>query len=91
LFSFYCIRTIFENQSKLAHSWLSEVAKTFGVSDCYEKKSSKEKVIENFAAYKKYNIQSTPTIILNGRKIEGAIPVENFEIIMDELLKRSGK
>jgi len=82
---------IFENQSKLAHSWLSEVAKTFGVSDCYEKKSSKEKVIENFAAYKKYNIQSTPTIILNGRKIEGAIPVENFEIIMDELLKRSGK
>lgn len=81
----------FENQPSISADWLSEAAKTFGVSDCYEKGESKAKVMENFNNYKKYNIQSTPTVILNGRKIEGAIPQSSFEIIMDELLKRAGQ
>ena len=82
---------IFENQAMLSANWLSETAKTFGVSDCYEKSGSKDKVMTNFNNYKKYKIQSTPTVILNGKKIEGAIPQASFEIIIDELLIRAGQ
>jgi len=79
---------LFEGQSMLSSNWLTETAKTYGVSECYAKKESKAKVMKNFNNYRKYNIQSTPTIIINGRKIEGAIPLNNFKIILDELLKR---
>jgi len=82
---------LFENQAMLSANWLSETAKTFGVSDCYEKSESKDKVMTNFNNYKKYKIQSTPTVILNGKKIEGAIPQASFEIIIDELLIRAGQ
>jgi protein-disulfide isomerase len=82
---------IFKNQSLLNANWLSKAAEKFGVSKCYEDRASKEQVMKNFQNYKKYNVQSTPTVILNGRKIEGAIPVKSFEILLDEILKRASK
>jgi protein-disulfide isomerase len=36
----------------------------------------------------KFNLRSTPTIIINGKKIEGSIPTPQFFAIFDELLKK---
>ena len=83
--------TFSNTQKMLSTEWLTEAAKTFGVSECYEKRASKAKVMENFSNWKKYKVKSTPTIIINGRKIEGAIPLKNFEMILDELVIRAGQ
>lgn len=80
---------IFEKQEFLSDQFLSDTAKKFNVEECFKNSSSKATVGEVIALSKKYNISSTPTSILNGKKIEGAIPIESFEIIIDELLNRA--
>jgi protein-disulfide isomerase len=80
---------IFEKQEFLSDQFFLDTAKKFNVEECFKNSSSKSIVGEVIALSKKYNISSTPTSILNGKKIEGAIPLESFEIIMDELLNRA--
>ena len=38
-----------------------------------------------------YNIKSTPTLLINGRKIEGVLMPNQLSIILDNLLKKKGK
>jgi protein-disulfide isomerase len=38
-----------------------------------------------------FNIKSTPTIILNGKKIEGTIPNGQFFAIFDDILSSTTK
>ena len=80
---------LFENQESLSDEFLTKTAIKFKVEECFKNSSKKSEVQEVIALSKKYNIVSTPTNILNGRKIEGAIPLESFEIIIDELLNRA--
>ena len=35
-------------------------------------------------------MRSTPTFFVNGRKLEGAVPYENFKAVIDEALAASG-
>ncbi len=78
---------IFQNQESLSSEFLQQTAKKFNVEECYKISSTKKVVQDIMANSKKYHITSTPTVILNGKKIEGAIPIESFEIIIDYLLK----
>jgi predicted DsbA family dithiol-disulfide isomerase/uncharacterized membrane protein len=78
---------IFQNQEILSTEFLEKTAKKFNVEECYKKEASKALVKETIEISKKYNIASTPTNILNGRKIEGALPIETWEILIDDLLK----
>jgi protein-disulfide isomerase len=40
-------------------------------------------------AVKKHGVQSTPTFFINGTKIEGAQPFENFKKVIDEALEKA--
>ena len=80
---------IFENQESLSPEFLLATAKKFNVLECFKSSSTKSRVQELLTLSKKYNITSTPTTILNSKKIEGAIPLESFEIIIDELVNRA--
>jgi protein-disulfide isomerase len=40
-------------------------------------------------AVKKHGVKSTPTFFINGTKIEGAQPFENFKKIIDEALAKA--
>lgn len=80
---------IFENQESLSDQFLNDAAKKFNLEECFKNSSTKSTVVEVMGNAKKYNITSTPTSILNGRKIEGAIPVESFEILIEELINRA--
>ena len=33
---------------------------------------------------KKYKVQSTPTFIINGKKIDGGLPIEQFRKVLDQ-------
>jgi protein-disulfide isomerase len=52
---------------------------------------TKDKISKIIAAAEGYNVASTPTFLLNGVKIEGALPIDQLSIILDEIIRRSGK
>ena len=56
---------------------------------CLDNEQIKNKVIEAINQGTKFNLKSTPTIIVNGKKIEGTIPNTQFFAIFDDIL--SGK
>ena len=82
---------IFAHQSDLKGGILTELAKKHGGEDCIANEENKTKVIHAVNAATQFNIKSTPTIILNGKKIEGTIPNGQFFAIFDDILSSAKK
>ena len=78
---------IFANQDKLGQSILAELAKKYGLVNCVTEEV-KNKVIASINQGLKFNLKSTPTIIVNGRKIEGTIPNRQFFAIFEDILSK---
>jgi protein-disulfide isomerase len=78
---------IFANQDKLTQGILGDLAKKHGLENCVNDEI-KNKVIEAINQGTKYNLKSTPTIIVNGKKIEGTIPNRQFFAIFDDILSK---
>ena len=64
---------LFEEQAKLDHKWINQLAKDKKIEDCVNDPKTKTKVQEYLATAEKYNVKGTPTFILNGKKIEAAL------------------
>lgn len=79
---------IFANQAGLSQTWLEEYAKKEGVLDCMKSPETKEKVVSILKQAEQFNIKVTPSMVVNGKKIEGALPISQLFIILDELAKR---
>ena len=77
---------IFANQEKLASGILNDLAKKHDLAGCIDNKENMNKVIEAINQGTKYNLKSTPTIIVNGKKIEGTIPNRQFMAIFEDIL-----
>lgn len=77
---------IFANQDKLQSGVLADLAKKYELNGCLENETIKNRVIEAINQGTKYNLKSTPTIIVNGRKIEGTIPNNQFFAIFEDIL-----
>lgn len=78
---------IFANQDKLKTGVLSELAKKHALESCIGNEEMKNKVIATINAATQFNLKSTPTIIVNGKKIEGTIPSGQFFAIFEDILK----
>ena len=77
---------IFANQENLSFEWIESVAKREGVLDCFKADETKNAVIEMVKSAAPFNVQSTPTMLVNGKKISGALPSNQLFIIFDEIL-----
>ena len=77
---------IFANQDKLGDGILADIAKKRNLTNCIENAEVKNKVVESINQGTKFNLKSTPTIIVNGKKIEGTIPNRQFFAIFDDIL-----
>lgn len=77
---------IFANQDKLGSGILAEMAKKRNLSSCFTNTEVVNKVIGLINQGTKFNLKSTPTIIVNGKKIEGTIPNRQFFAIFDDIL-----
>lgn len=77
---------IFAGQESLPKGILNELAKKHNLTGCLDNTEIKNKVIEAINQGTKYNIKSTPTIIVNGKKIEGTIPNRQFFAIFEAIL-----
>lgn len=81
---------IFASQENLKNGALADLAKKYG-EKCIGDEANKNKVITAINAATQFNIKSTPTIILNGKKIEGTIPNGQFFAIFDDILSGAKK
>ena len=79
---------IFNKIETISSDWLDRYAKNKNVYDCMNDIKTKEVVVKLINIGKDFNIQATPTLILNGVKIEGVLPIPQLIIIMDEILRR---
>jgi len=80
---------IFANQQSLDSAWLTNKAKEMGLSECVAKPETKKAVADLVEVGNGFNVHSTPTMLVNGVKIEGVLPLNQLEIILDELIRRA--
>lgn len=60
-------------------------------ADCYDNKKTLARVKADMAEGQSVGVTGTPAFIINGRKISGAQPFQNFKAIIDDELQRAGK
>lgn len=77
---------IFANQAKFPDGVLQDIAKKHDLKGCGENPEILAKVVTAINQGTKFNLKSTPTIILNGKKIEGTIPSAQFFAIFEDIL-----
>ncbi len=82
---------IFENQGNLSTDWLQSYAKRENVLDCMNSTETKEQVISMIKQAAPFSVRSTPTLLINGKKIEGVLPLNQMKVILDEILKDAQK
>ncbi len=79
---------IFEDQGKIDNEFLDNLAKQYGVTDCMNSEETKKKVVDYIKTGDQFNVQSTPTFFVNGKKIEGALPVIQMKAIIESILTK---
>ena len=77
---------IFEHQSDIDDEWIQEKIKDENVAECYSNKETMEKLISVVDIGNEIGVKSTPTFLLNNKKIEGVLPLRQLYILMDSLL-----
>jgi protein-disulfide isomerase/uncharacterized membrane protein len=82
---------IFKHQADLSHKWLDDYAQKEGVTDCVKSKATKENIVNIIKGAEKFKIRSTPSMLINGVKIEGVLPLGQIFIILDHLLTKNGQ
>ena len=74
---------IYDNQRELSINNIEKWAKSLGLSDkqisqCRDSKDIKNKLIDDIKEAKKADLQGTPTIYINGHRLEGGSSIENI-------------
>jgi len=88
---------MYENQSALSADALKDTAKRLGLKTegfdaCMSDPGTKEAVESDQAAAEELDVTSTPYFFINGRPLNGSVPVERFEsLISDELRRAAAK
>ncbi|MGB0453294.1 MAG: thioredoxin domain-containing protein [Bacteriovoracaceae bacterium] len=80
---------VFNNQATLSKKWLDDYAKKEGVEECYNGPEIKNTVVQMIDEAKTFSVKSTPTMLVNGVKIEGVFPPTQMFILIEELIKRA--
>jgi len=78
---------IFAEQQQLSLGLVTNLAKEYNLNNCVDNPTVTEKVISFINQASKFNLKSTPTMIINGKKIEGSIPNVQFFAIFDDILE----
>jgi protein-disulfide isomerase len=85
---------IFENQKDLSDDNLSKIAGELGLNVAKYKAALKEEKYEaaieaDQEAAEAFKANGTPHFFINGRRLSGAQPFENFQKVIDEEIKRA--
>lgn len=78
---------IFANQKDINPKNLVKWEKDFGLSGCFKNTDLQDIVQQTLNAGKKYKLKSTPTMVINGKKIEGGLSTPMLRAILKSLIK----
>ena len=84
--------TIYKNQEKWTSGTNLEIVKNLGISSqmfnkCLNDETIADKILnERIDGQRKYSINSTPTIIINEKKLEGSVNFKNIEKKIEKLI-----
>ncbi|MBI5147918.1 MAG: DsbA family protein [Parcubacteria group bacterium] len=81
-----------ENNGNLTREKFLEIADSLGLNsgsfaECFDSKKYLSEVEKDYEDGQAAGVRSTPTIFVNGRKFEGALPYETFKKAIEEALK----
>jgi protein-disulfide isomerase/uncharacterized membrane protein len=80
---------IFQKQSEINLESLKDWGKKFELGEnCAENKAIQDQIQQTLNAGNQYNLKSTPTIIINGKKLEGLVPTVHLKAILNSLIKK---
>jgi protein-disulfide isomerase/uncharacterized membrane protein len=82
---------IFEEQDLLNAKSASVIAKANGLDSektraCVESEETKKALSDSIEEGAKAGVQSTPTFFVNGRKVEGLLPMEAWDLLIQRLI-----
>jgi predicted DsbA family dithiol-disulfide isomerase/uncharacterized membrane protein len=80
---------LFEDQRSINKKYILALEKEHNLNSCLNNKDLKEIVSKTIAQGEAFKVQSTPTILINGVKIEGSRPTSILYAIFDEILKKN--
>lgn len=80
---------IFERQERLNNENLDKWAQEFGLSGCFDNPELQDVVRQTLNTGEQYKLKSTPTLVINGKKIEGSIPTTHLRAIVESILKNN--
>jgi protein-disulfide isomerase len=60
-------------------------------TECYDQKKTLDQVKADMAEGQSVGVTGTPAFLINGRKISGAQPFQNFKAVIDDELQRADK
>ena len=92
---FTFLEALFRSQERWARARdpikaLSAIAGVAGLDEatfqrCVEDEAEMNRILERArAGAKTFDVQSTPTFVVNGRKVTGAVPYEDFEEVLND-------
>jgi len=84
-------KKLFENQSALSEDNLKTYAKDLGLdevkfNECFSKKTFAAAIDKDIADGASAGVNGTPAFFINGRFLNGAVPLDEFKKIIDEEL-----
>jgi protein-disulfide isomerase len=88
---------LFEDQAKESPADLKATAKQLGLNtaqfdSCFDKAKYQKEIEQDVAEGRKLGVDGTPSFYIDGRPLVGAVPLENFEqVIEDELADKGGR
>jgi protein-disulfide isomerase/uncharacterized membrane protein len=80
---------IFADQANLSDQVLSSIKEKNGITTCPPQEEFLTLMQGHVEVAKSYNVKSTPTFILNGRKIEGLVPSNHLSALISHLIKNA--
>jgi protein-disulfide isomerase len=90
---------LFQNQATITPANLKEQAEgvirdagldVSAFDACYDNRNALDAVKADQQEANALGVRSTPTFFINGRRLEGAVPYENFKTVLDQALNPGG-
>jgi protein-disulfide isomerase len=82
---------LYANQEKFTKPWLQQLANRYELSVCYHAETPAKVVAHMLQAGDKVGVKATPTILINGKKLEGLLPLKMLVMMMELELEKGKK
>jgi uncharacterized membrane protein/predicted DsbA family dithiol-disulfide isomerase len=82
---------IFKDQKDLSIKMLERIQEENGMTDCIKNSPAKAFITKAIEGAERIKLKSTPTLLINGRKIEGSLPADQFDSIFKAILEKAKK